>query len=259
MCVVPITLQQTFPLQTVTPHPTTLNTPDLSPPSLSPLLGLGLRSEPSVNKTHNSSHLPPSSHLHGHFANTNSEAWTVTGKEVSPMTTAAPEQRCPQTAFRCTIKQSGLWLDKGNVSHDRARGGKRRRLMNRGQTAVRTHISRATGVLKQPGETVTLYQQETERGNEMVSRSRFLYLCLCVRTWVLWFHECRQGRKKKNLSPGTFLVLNIPRPSSEARNYKNNTYIDTVVKLWVTRLYLELWLVFGDILEPQKDQINSAR
>lgn len=123
MCVVPITLQQTFPLQTVTPHPTTLNTPDLSPPSLSPLLGLGLRSEPSVNKTHNSSHLPPSSHLHGHFANTNSEAWTVTGKEVSPMTTAAPEQRCPQTAFRCTIKQSGLWLDKGNVSHDRARGG----------------------------------------------------------------------------------------------------------------------------------------
>lgn len=140
-------------------------------------------------------------------------------------------------------------------------GGERRRLMNRGQTAVRTHISRATGVLKQPGETVTLYQQETERGNEMVSRSRFLYLCLCVRTWVLWFHECRQGRKKKkkNRSPGTFLVLNIPRPSSEARNYKNNTYIDTVVKLWVTRLYLELWLVFGDILEPQKDQINSAR
>lgn len=61
-------------------------------------------------------------------------------------------------------------------------GGGRRRLMNRGQTAVRTHISRATGVLKQPGETVTLYQQETERGNEMVSRSRFLYLCLCVRT-----------------------------------------------------------------------------
>lgn len=76
-------------------------------------------------------------------------------------------------------------------------GGGRRRLMNRGQTAVHTHISRATGVLKQPGETVTLYQQETERGNEMVSRSRFLYLCLCVRTWVLWFHECRQGRKKK--------------------------------------------------------------
>lgn len=205
MCVVPITLQQTFPLQTVTPHPTTLNTPDLSPPSLSPLLGIGLRSEPSVNKTHNTSHLPPSSHLHGHFANTNSEAWTVTGKEVSPMTTAAPEQRCPQTAFRCTIKQSGLWLDKGNVSHDRVGGGGRRRLMNRGQTAVRTHISRATGVLKQPGETVTLYQQETERGNEMVSRSRFLYLCLCVRTWVLWFHECRQGRKKKKKSKSRYI------------------------------------------------------
>lgn len=83
-------------------------------------------------------------------------------------------------------------------------------------------------------------------------------VCVCVRE-CCDFTSVDRGEKKKNLSPGTFLVLNIPRPSSEARNYKNNTYIDTVVKLWVTRLYLELWLVFGDILEPQKDQINSAR
>lgn len=259
MCVVPITLQQTFPLQTVTPHPTTLNTPDLSPPSLSPLLGLGLRSEPSVNKTHNSSHLPPSSHLHGHFANTNSEAWTVTGKEVSPMTTAAPEQRCPQTAFRCTIKQSGLWLDKGNVSHDRARGGEAPLNESRSDSCTHPHLQSHWRFEAARRNCHFISARNGARKWNGLPFSVPVFVFVCAYVSVVISRVSTGEKKKKNLSPGTFLVLNIPRPSSEARNYKNNTYIDTVVKLWVTRLYLELWLVFGDILEPQKDQINSAR
>lgn len=89
--------------------------------------------------------------------------------------------------------------------------------------------------------------------------------CICVCVCVCEccdFTSVDGGEKRKKKSKSRYISgakYSSTRPSSEARNYKNNTYIDTVVKLWVTRLYLELWLVFGDILEPQKDQINSAR
>lgn len=55
--------------------------------------------------------------------------------------------------------------------------------MNLGQTAVCCSPTSpvATGVLNQPGETVTLHQQETKRENETVL-SPELYLCLRVRT-----------------------------------------------------------------------------
>lgn len=75
------------------------------------------------------------------------------------------------------------------------RGGRhssvgRHRFMNLGQTTVRCSPTSpvATGGLNQPGETVTLYQQETERGNEMVRRSWYFPLSVfyvCVRTWLL--------------------------------------------------------------------------
>lgn len=82
-------------------------------------------------------------------------------------------------------------------------------------------------------------------------------VCVCVRE-CCDFTSVDRGEKKKSKSR----YISGAKYSSTLQwgtELQNNTYIDTVVKLWVTRLYLELWLVFGDILEPQKDQINSAR
>lgn len=56
----------------------------------------------------------------------------------------------------------GLWLDNGGVSHPRVK--------NLGQTAVLSPTSPVdTGALNQPGETVTLDQQETKQENTMAS------------------------------------------------------------------------------------------
>lgn len=85
--------------------------------------------------------------------------------------------------MNCSEMYYGVeWIMIGREGRQSRPG--RHRLMNLGQTAVRSHISRATGGSTQPGETVTLYQLEKERGNEMVSHSWFLCLCLCVRTCV---------------------------------------------------------------------------
>lgn len=91
--------------------------------------------------------------------------------------------------------------------------------MNLGQTTVRCSPTSpvATGGLNQPGETVTLYQQETERGNEMVRRSWcFSSICvLRVRAYVavVIFNACRELNSESRLLSGAKMFLRMALPA----------------------------------------------
>lgn len=88
----------------------------------------------------------------------------------------------------------------------------------------------ATGGLKQPGETVTFYQQETERGSEWSLIPLSVFVSVVI-----------PRENSKMLSGAKY---SSTRPSSEAQKQHFCRYGSETVS---GRLYIELR---GDILEP---------
>lgn len=135
--------------------------------------------------------------------------------------------------------------------------------MNLGQTTVRCSPTSpvATGGLNQPGETVTLYQQETERGNEMVRRSWcFSSICvLRVRAYVavVIFNACRELNSESRLLSGAKMFLRMALPARNPQEQHGCRYSSGNV---TDRLYIYREREpCGDMLEPWSDQIHSAR
>lgn len=195
----------------------------------SPSLFAGFHfSAPSVNITHNTAHLAPSSHLHGHFAKTWNKLWSpsLRSEEASLATTLTTK-----AAWTLGSHPANEWILNGWAGRQSPVG--RRCFTNLGQNTVSCSPTSpvATGGLKQPWETVTLYKQETERGSEMVSCSLILlsvfYVCTCeccdLEYWKL--------NSKSGLLSGA--KYSCTRPPREAKSHSNDIDADMVIKLWL--------------------------